>query len=81
MTMTDEFAYYTPEAKAGVLHIRSLPDETVLQAARDINSTGFREIADWMGSDTNPYWIKAQAVEEAYVRGLIGEREFDYLTE
>ena len=81
MTMTDEFAYYTPEAKAGVLYIRSLLDETVLQAARDMDSSSFREIADWMGSDTNPYWIKSQAAKEAYARGLIGEREFDYLSD
>lgn len=77
----DEFRYYEPSAKAGVLYIRSLPDDTVLQAARDMGSSGFLQIVAYMERDTNPNWITSQAAEEAHVRNLISEREFDYLTD
>lgn len=80
-TAYDEFRYYDPAAKAGVLYIRSLPDETVLQAARDTTSSGFLQIVAYMERDTNPNWIVGSAIEEAYRRGLISETEMDYLRE
>jgi hypothetical protein len=76
-----EFRYYEPSAKAGILYIRSLSDETVLQAARDMKSGGFHQIVAYMERDTNPYWIVGAATEDAYVRGLITETEMDYLRE
>lgn len=76
----DEFAYYTPEAKAGILHIRGLEDKLVLEAARDRSSEAFGAISRFMGPKTNPFWIAAEAAAESYRRGLIDEVEFDYLT-
>lgn len=63
----------------GTLHIRGLDDEQVLTAARDSGSDSRLAILAHMGADTNPDWIRARCAEEAYRRGLIGEREFDYL--
>jgi hypothetical protein len=76
----DEFRFHSPDAKAGILFIRALEDSDVLAAARDRDSLGYQVIADRMGPDTNPFWITAQAAEEAYMRGLMDEIEFDYLT-
>jgi len=87
----DEFRYYTPSAKAGVLHIRSLPDAVVLAAAREREGPEFRQVYDWMEAqppdqysrpefNTNPSWVTAQCAEEAYRRDLIDEQEFDWLT-
>lgn len=76
----DEFAYYTPAAKAGVLLIRSLSDEDVLEAARSDSSAAYQQIRSQMSENTNPSWITAQAAEEAYRRRLIDEIEFDYLS-
>jgi hypothetical protein len=82
---TDEFRFHSPDAKAGILFIRALEDEDVLAAAREQDpwqptSLGFQVISDRLGPDTNPLWITGQAAEAAYMRGLIDETEFDYLT-
>ena len=81
----DEFWGCTPAAKAGILHIRSLPDEDVLAAARARDSDAFRTILAHLGGSlfdggaTNPYWVDARCAEEAYRRRLIDERELDWL--
>jgi hypothetical protein len=77
--MMDEFRFHTPEAKRGILFIRSQHNETVLAAARDRHSGAYMTIARYMGPGTNPYWITSQAAQEAYKRGLIDETELDYL--
>lgn len=76
----DEFAYHTPEAKAGVLFIRALPDDELMQAM-DSGTNGHLKVRAFMGKDTNPNWITSQAAETAYFRGLITEKEFDWRTE
>lgn len=87
----DEFRHYAPSAKAGVLHIRSLPDAIVLAAARDPQGAEHRQVFDWMeaqppdpgsrpGFGTNPSWVTAQCAEEAYNRDLIDEQELDWIT-
>jgi hypothetical protein len=88
----DEFRHYAPSAKAGVLHIRSLPNDAVLAAARDRNSAAFQELYAWMEAQpkdrdhrpsfpTNASWVTARCAEEAYRRELIDERELDRLME
>lgn len=78
-----EFRSYGGSAKTGVLHIRTLDDRVVLAAARDRHgrSKSFAGILAFMGAGTNPRWIRSQCAEEAYVRGLIDEHEFDALTD
>jgi hypothetical protein len=71
---------YTEESVRGVLFVRSLSDEDVVAAARDSGSSGYRQVRAFMERDTNPYWITAECAEEAYLRGLLGEREFDAIT-
>ena len=78
---SDEFRYYTPSARAGVLFIRSLTDDEVLAAARDPHSSARAKVADEMGPGTNPSWISGQCIEDAYRRRLIDEIELDYLLE
>ncbi|TDC02673.1 hypothetical protein E1091_00280 [Micromonospora fluostatini] len=71
--------HYSHGAIDGTLHIRSLGDEQVLAAARNQESDAHRAILKHLGTNTNPSWITGRCAEEAYERGLIGEREFDYL--
>ena len=73
----DEFQHYSAEAKAGVLFIRALADAG-LREAMDLGTAGFLKVSAFMGPETNPSWITGQAAEEAYMRGLIDEFEFDY---
>lgn len=73
----DEFRYYTPSSKAGVLFIRSLSNEAVLEAARDPQSSGYRSVVAYMERDTNPSWITSQCAQVSYERGLLDEVEFD----
>jgi hypothetical protein len=77
----DEFVGYSPEAKAGILHIRELSDETVLDAARDRNSDTFAQILEFMGPATNPYWITSQCATEAYMRGVMEATEMDRIVD
>jgi hypothetical protein len=74
---SDEFRYFTPSGKAGVLFVRSLSDEAVLEAARDSQSSGYRRVVAYMERDTNPSWITSQCAQAAYERGLLDEVEFD----
>lgn len=81
----DEFANCTDAARDGILHIRSLPDDDVLSAARAWTGSTWQSpahaaIKAHMGERTNPDWIMARCAEEAYRRDLIDETEFDYLT-
>lgn len=75
----DEFASYTPEAKVGILHIRSLPDADLLDAARDMDSPAFNRIFIFMGPSTNPSWIAAICAQTAYERGVMAAEEMDWL--
>ncbi|MFG3710933.1 hypothetical protein [Micromonospora sp. NPDC047730] len=72
---------YTQGAVDGILHIRSLDDEQVLAAARSVDSDAHKAILARMGPRTNPFWITGACAEEAYLRGLIDEREFDHLSD
>jgi hypothetical protein len=76
----NEFRSYTPEAKAGTLLIRALPDADVLAAARDRASDSHAAIMTQMGADTNVFWVTSVAAVTAYDRGLIDEVELDRLT-
>lgn len=76
----DEFVSYTPQAKAGVLFIRSLPDAEVAEAARDASGAAYAKIRAQMAAGTNPYWITAVCAETAYLRDLIDATEMDRLT-
>jgi len=82
----DEFRGHSPAAVAGILHIRSLPDEDVLAAARHRDSDAHGVILAHLGGSlfdggaTNPYWVDARCAEEAYRRHLIDELELDLLT-
>lgn len=82
----DEFQHFTPSAKAGVLHIRSLPDDVLLAVARDTEGVTpeFREVYAFMESldrdgpgPTNPSWVTGSALEAAYMRDLIDAEQFD----
>jgi hypothetical protein len=77
----DEFLGYSEAAKQGILFIRSLTDDEVLDAARHFEGETHRLIHELMGSATNPCWISGHAIETAYRRGLINETELDYLSE
>lgn len=79
-TETDEFRFCTPAAKAGILLIRGLDDETVLAAARDAASPAHARIMEAMGPSTNPSWITGRCAETAYDRELIDEQELDWLS-
>lgn len=76
----DEFASFTPGAKAGVLYIRSLLDGQLLEAAQDDTSAAFQRIADFMEMHTNPSWITARCAETAYERGLLDAQELAWIT-
>lgn len=76
----DEFAFHTPEAKAGTLFVRALSDDELRQAM-DTGTNGYLKVRAFMGKDTNPNWITMLAAETAYFRGLITEKEFDWRTE
>lgn len=80
-----DFRYNTPSATAGVLLIRSMPNDQVLSAARAWNgdawdSAAFEWIRGRMPADTNPCWIEARAADVAYDRGLISGPEHDLIT-
>lgn len=83
----DEFAHCTPDTKAGVLHMRGLPDDTVKAVARDTEWEGpeFRAVDAFMSSlksegdrPTNPMWIIGEAIDELFRRGLIDGEQFDH---
>lgn len=82
----DEFAHFTPDAKAGVLHIRELPDDVVMTIARDGEhvSPQFREVYAFMesltpdGAPTNAAWVTGTALDVAFDRGLIDGEQFDH---
>lgn len=79
-TGRDEFEYFAERAKHGVLYIRSLTDDEVLEAARDDYSTAFQMIQEWMGPVTNRSWITFQCAEEAYLRDIMTPEEMDWIT-
>lgn len=80
----DEFRHFTPDAKAGVLHIRELTDDVLMAVARDVEwvTPEFRQVYAFMESlggerPTNPSWVTGAALEEAYERDLIDGERFD----
>lgn len=85
----DEFAYYSPDAKAGVLHIRELTDDVIMILAQDHEwvSPEFREVYAFMEAlrdgkgdhPTNQAWVTGEALTEAYKRGLIDGEQFDHM--
>lgn len=83
----DEFAYCTPSTKAGILHIRSLPDHVILTVARDTErvSREFREVYAHMeslspgGRPTNAAWVTGEAIDAAYRRNLIDGEQSDHM--
>ena len=77
----DEFRHFTPEAKAGVLHIRALADQDLLDGARDQTSAAFQSIAEFMGPKTNLSWISARCATEAYDRGIMEPEEMDRIVD
>jgi hypothetical protein len=73
---------YTEGAVAGIEHIRELDDARLLTAAREEASQEHAAIVTHLSADgtwTNPSWVTSQCAEEAYKRGLIDERELDWL--
>lgn len=76
----DEFVSFTPEAKAGALFVRSLPDAEVIEAARNAKSPAHAKIRAHMGAATNPWWITAECASTAYLRNLIDATELRRLT-
>jgi hypothetical protein len=83
----DEFAYCTPDTKAGILHIRELSDAAVLAIGRDgeFQTREFWEVNAFMHSlkgdgdrPTNPMWIVGEALEEAFRRRLIDGEQLDH---
>jgi hypothetical protein len=75
----DEFRYFTPEAKAGVLLIRSMNDDAVLDAARNFMGPSFKLIDTGISNGLHPRWTHARCIEEALNRQLIDVCEFDRL--
>jgi hypothetical protein len=82
-----EFTGYTTHSLRGVLHILSLPDRHLLEAARDRNSVAWRKIHEFMGATgtrpatVNPSWITAQCAKAAHIRKLITTEELDRVLE
>jgi hypothetical protein len=83
----DEFTGFTPDAKAGVLHVRELTDDVVMTIARDAEweTPEFRAVSVFMDSlkgegdrPTNPMWIIGTALDVAFERGLIDGEQFDH---
>ena len=73
---------YNAAAVEGLLYVRALSDEELLQIARDVfhDSPAYQTMQQVMGPDTNPQWIVSTAAEHAYERGLIDEAELDWIT-
>lgn len=76
----DEFSSCSEDAIEGLLFIRSLADEEVLEAARDDESPAYARIWRHMGRETNPSWITSQCAETAYLRGVMDAQEMDGIT-
>lgn len=82
----DEFAYYSPGAKAGTLHMRELTDDVLRVIGRDRGhvTPEFREVYAFMETvrddehPTNPYWIIGRAIDELFDRGLIDGEQWDH---
>lgn len=91
--LTEQERLYMPESThGGILATRALDDDALLSLARsdafevahgggdpDARAAYVQVIAK-TGPRTNPAWITGRAVEEAYDRGLIDERELDWLS-
>jgi hypothetical protein len=73
----DEFRHHTAGAKRGILLIRSLADEEVLEGTYNTESEPYHKVFKDLGPDTNPSWITSRFAETAYDRELIDEREID----
>ena len=80
----DEFRHFTPDTKAGVLHIRELADDVLLAVARDAEhvTPEFRKVYAFMESlggerPTNAAWVTGEALDVAYGRNLIDADQFD----
>ncbi len=73
---------YTAGAIEGLMYVRALSDEELLQVARDVvrDSPAYMIMLQVMGPDTNPQWIVSTCAEHAYERDLIDERELDWIT-
>lgn len=76
----DEFRHHTPEAKRGMLMIRGLDDDTLLDAAREPAGSALVVLMDEMGRSTNPRWVTTACAQAAYARGLIDGQELDWIT-
>ncbi len=59
--------------------MEALSDDVLLKAT-DWDSEESKAICRRIGSQTNPYWVIAQAAEALYERGLIDEHKLDELT-
>lgn len=83
----DEFAHFTPDAKAGVLHMRDLPDDVVMTIGRDGDhvTPEFREAYAFMesltpgGRPTNAAWVTGTALDVAFDRGLVDGEQYDHM--
>lgn len=74
-----EFQNTTVRTRAAILLIRALDDHTLLEGAHQREPV-FSELIRVLGEKTNHSWIMARCAEEAYERGVMDEREMDYLT-
>lgn len=74
-----ERAYCGMKTQAAFMLISALDDHTLLEGAYQREPV-FSELIRVLGEKTNHSWIMARCVEEAYERGLMDERELDYLT-
>lgn len=83
----DEFAYYSPSAKAGVLHMRELTDDVLRTIGRDRDhvTPEFREVYAFMESvkdgdrPTNADWVTGRAIDELFDRGRIDGEQYDHM--
>jgi hypothetical protein len=85
----DEFAYHTPGSKAGILAMRAMEPERLLELARADEwrlakgegspeaLKGYVDVLAATGPGTNPTWVTCGAAEEAYGRGLMEPEEMD----
>lgn len=91
--LTEQERLYMPESThGGILAARALDDDALLALARsDVFKVArgdgepkacaaYVQVIAKTGPRTNPTWVTVRAVEEAYNRGLIDERELDWLS-
>jgi hypothetical protein len=75
----EKYRNYTDDSIRGIKILKALDDDELKEVLK--NGASHTVVSRAIGPNTNPSWVTSQAAEELYMRGVIDEKQLDFISE